>query len=103
MKTVKACSLLWMKFNKESACSVLINCFALGEEKDCLFFVLGAMNRRCVRTPACDILLDWFVFSANINSALTLHTHYSHYKSNQHTRINERKDKLRRLKENSGK
>lgn len=66
-------------------------------------FVLGASNRRYVRTPARDILLDWFVFSANIKSGLSLSTHYSHYKSNQHTRINERKDNLRRLRENSGK
>lgn len=56
-----------------------------------------------IRTPACDVLWDWFVFSANIKSDLSLFTSYSHYKSNQHTRINEREDNLRRLEEHSGK
>lgn len=46
-------------------------------------------------TPACDIVLDWFVFFANITSGLSLHTCYNHYKSNHPTRINERKDNSR--------
>lgn len=57
-----------------------------------MFYFQGASNRRDVGTPPCDMFLDWFEFSANIKSDISLCTHDSRYKSNQHTRINERKD-----------